>query len=52
MAISENSSFRKKLVSLILPMTLQNFMFSLVPLADTVMLVADQDAMSAVSLAS
>ncbi|MCR4776297.1 MAG: MATE family efflux transporter [Saccharofermentans sp.] len=35
-----------------LPMTLQNFMFSLVPLADTVMLVRDQDAMSAVSLAS
>ena len=33
-------------------MTLQNFMFSLVPLADTVMLVRDQNAMSAVSLAS
>ena len=52
MSISENTAFRKKLVSLILPMTLQNFMFSLVPLADTVMLVRDQDAMSAVSLAS
>ena len=52
MVISEKSSFRKKLVSLILPMTLQNLMFSLVPLADTVMLVADQDAMSSVSLAS
>ena len=52
MSSSENSTFRKKLVSLILPMTLQNFMFSLVPLADTVMLVRDQDAMSAVSLAS
>ena len=33
-------------------MTLQNFMFSLVPLSDTIMLVSDQDAMSAVSLAS
>ena len=52
MSISEKNAFRKKLVSLILPMTLQNFMFSLVPLADTVMLVSDQDAMSAVSLAS
>ena len=52
MTISENGSFRKKLVSLILPMTLQNFMFSLVPLADTIMLVNNQDAMSSVSLAS
>ena len=52
MSISGNSEFRKKLISLILPMTLQNFMFSLVPLADTIMLVNDQDAMSAVSLAS
>ncbi len=52
MSIAENSSFRKKLVSLILPMTLQNFMFSLVPLSDTIMLVSDQDAMSSVSLAS
>lgn len=52
MPISEKASFRKKLISLILPMTLQNFMFSLVPLSDTIMLVSDQDAMSAVSLAS
>ena len=52
MSVLEKSTFRKKLISLILPMTLQNFMFSLVPLADTVMLVSDQDAMSAVSLAS
>ena len=49
---SEKAAFRKKLVSLILPMTLQNFMFSLVPLSDTIMLVSDQDAMSSVSLAS
>ncbi len=52
MPISEKAAFRKKLISLILPMTLQNFMFSLVPLSDTIMLVSDQDAMSAVSLAS
>ena len=52
MPFSEKSDFRKKLISLILPMTLQNFMFSLVPLADTIMLVNDQDAMSSVSLAS
>ncbi|MCH4154656.1 MAG: MATE family efflux transporter [Mageeibacillus sp.] len=45
--------FRKKLVSLILPMTLQNFMFALVPVSDTVMLAAlSQNAMSAVSLAT
>lgn len=38
---------------LILPITLQNFMFALVPVSDAVMLVAlDQDAMSAVSLAT
>lgn len=49
---AENNTFHKKLVSIILPMTLQNFMFSLVPLSDTIMLVQDQDAMSAVSLAS
>ena len=52
MPISEKNAFRRKLVSLILPMTLQNFMFSLVPLSDTIMLVSDQNAMSAVSLAS
>ncbi len=53
MKFSEDRSFTNKLVSLILPMTLQFFMFALVPLSDTVMLAAlDQDAMSAVSLAT
>lgn len=38
---------------LIIPMTLQNFMFALIPVSDAVMLVVlDQDSMSAVSLAS
>ena len=45
--------FTRKLVSLILPITLQNFMFALVPVSDTIMLqFLDQNAMSAVSLAS
>ena len=48
-----DKAFTRKLVSLIIPMTLQNFMFALVPISDAVMLVAlDQDAMSAVSLAT
>ena len=46
-------TFSRKLVSLIIPMTLQNFMFALVPISDAVMLVAlNQDSMSAVSLAA
>ncbi|MBR1797636.1 MAG: MATE family efflux transporter [Clostridiales bacterium] len=49
----KEQTFSQKLVSLIIPMTLQNFMFALVPISDAVMLVAlDQDAMSAVSLAA
>ncbi len=51
--IEKEQTFSKKLVSLIIPITLQNFMFALVPISDAVMLVAlDQDAMSAVSLAT
>ncbi len=50
--LSDNR-FTRKLVSLILPITLQNFMFALVPVSDTIMLqFLDQNAMSAVSLAS
>ncbi|MCR4688309.1 MAG: MATE family efflux transporter [Saccharofermentans sp.] len=53
MKIFADKTFTNKLISLILPMTLQNFMFALVPLSDTVMLAAlSQDAMSAVSLAA
>ena len=50
--LSDNR-FTRKLASLILPITLQNFMFALVPVSDTIMLqFLDQNAMSAVSLAS
>ena len=34
-----DTSFRKKLISLILPMTLQNLVFALVPISDAVMLL-------------
>ena len=50
---SKDPEFNRKIISLIIPITLQNFMFALVPISDAVMLVAlDQDAMSAVSLAA
>lgn len=48
-----DKEFNKAIISLIVPMTLQNFMFALIPVCDTAMLVSmDQDAMSAVSLAA
>lgn len=51
--IEKDQTFSRKLISLIIPITLQNFMFALVPISDAVMLVAlDQDSMSAVSLAT
>lgn len=50
---NKEQTFSRKLVSLIIPMTLQNFMFALVPISDAAMLVAlNQDSMSAVSLAA
>ena len=50
---NNRKDFYSKLIRLILPMTLQNFMFALIPVSDTLMLVTlDQDQMSAVSLAS
>ncbi len=50
---NRDQTFTKKLVSLIIPITLQNFMFALVPISDAVMLVAlNQNSMSAVSLAA
>ena len=53
MPIEKDTSFRKKLVSLILPMTLQNFVWALVPVSDAVMLLfLSQEAMTSVSLAS
>ena len=49
----KDTSFRKKLISLILPMTLQNFVWALVPVSDAVMLLfLSQEAMTSVSLAS
>ena len=46
-------TFRKKLISLILPMTLQYFVFALVPVSDAVMLLfLSQEAMTSVSLAT
>ena len=49
----DNKGFRKKLISLILPMTLQYFVFALVPVSDAVMLLfLSQEAMTSVSLAS
>lgn len=49
----KDTSFRKKLISLILPMTLQNFVFALVPVSDAIMLLGvSQESMTAVSLAS
>lgn len=49
----KDNDFIKKLTSLIVPMTLQNFVFALIPVSDSLMLVAlNQDAMSAVSLSA
>ena len=49
----KDTSFKKKLISLILPMTLQNFVWALVPVSDAVMLLdLSQEAMTSVSLAS
>lgn len=48
-----DNEFRRKIIRIVLPITIQNFLVALVPVADAVMLVSlDQDAMSAVSLAS
>ena len=48
----KDKEFNRKLLRLVLPITLQYFMFALVPVADAVMLARiDQNAMSAVSLA-
>ena len=53
MTLEKDKSFRKKLISLILPMTLQNFVWALVPVSDAVMLLfLSQEAMTSVSLAS
>jgi MATE efflux family protein len=48
----EKSEFRRKLLSLVIPITMQQLMLSLVSVSDAVMLgFLDQDSLSAVSLA-
>ena len=49
----KDTSFRKKLISLILLMTLQNLVFALVPISDAVMLLyLSPEAMTSVSLSA
>lgn len=49
----KDTSFRKKLISLILPMTLQNLVFALVPISDAVMLLyLSPEVMTSVSLSA
>lgn len=51
--MDQKNQFIGKLFKIILPITIQNFMFALVPVSDAMMLVnLDQDQMSAVSLAA
>lgn len=51
--MTKDKDFNRKLIKLVIPITVQYFLLSLVPVADAVMLVSlDQDAMSAVSLAA
>lgn len=51
--MDKKDNFMSKIFKIILPITIQNFMFALVPVSDAMMLVnLDQDQMSAVSLAS
>ncbi len=51
--MNKKDNFGRKLLSLVLPMTFQYFMYALVPVADAVMLVVlCQDAMTSVNLAA
>ena len=48
----KNNEFKKKLMKLVIPITLQNFMLALVGVSDTVMMgFLNQNSLSAVSLA-
>ena len=48
----DKKEFTSRLFRIVLPITLQNFMFALLPVSDTVMLgIIGQDSMSAISLA-
>jgi len=49
---ADKRDFRSKLVRMVIPITLQNFMFALLPVSDIVMLgTIGQDSMSSISLA-
>ena len=49
---ANKKDFREKLVKIVIPITLQNFMFSLLPVSDIIMLgIIGQNEMSAISLA-
>ena len=49
---TEKKEFRDKLIRMVIPITMQNFMYALLPVSDIVMLgTIGQDSMSAISLA-
>ncbi len=51
-ALADKRDFREKLIRIVIPITLQNFMFSLLPVSDIIMLgIVGQNEMSAISLA-
>ena len=48
----DKKEFRQKLIRIVIPITMQNFMFALLPVSDIIMLgIIGQDSMSAISLA-
>ena len=50
--VFDKKEFRSRLIKIVIPITLQNFMFALLPVSDTVMLgTIGQNDMSAISLA-
>ena len=51
-SVFDKKEFSSRLVKIVIPITLQNFMFALMPVCDTIMLgIIGQDSMSAISLA-
>ncbi|MBR2524393.1 MAG: MATE family efflux transporter [Clostridiales bacterium] len=50
--LADKKDFREKLIRIVIPITMQNFMFSLLPVSDIIMLgIVGQDDMAAISLA-
>ncbi|SCW37553.1 putative efflux protein, MATE family [Ruminococcaceae bacterium YRB3002] len=48
----DKKEFRSRLIRIVIPITMQNFMFALLPVSDTIMLgIVGQNDMSAISLA-